>query len=474
MSEIGPMRRERPRKRRFLPRLALIGAFALAALVAVPVVLLLAKPASPAGAIADDLAGERWYAMLFRHRPIGHYRAETGRTPMGHYAFRTELHFRLTGREETRMADALVFHRRPPHRLVRAEHESFAGDRRTHIAIADGAATVRDGPDERNAEVEGELHLADYLAVENWLREDAPGVGDTRSADALDFDQLAIVTNRWRVLGRDADGVEVGKDTAGDSTYVRMDNALVPQRMQIGPLFTLEAVHDERIARLWEQQPVLFSPLHDIAVDRPIERPGALTRLALSIRHADDHPPAWMDALPGVLTSGKHAAHTADPDEMRRESAATVNHPADHPDVRRLADRAVFGLVDDGERAAALTGFVHSHLRYGDTAHADSVLETMRDRTGDCTEFANLYTTLARAVGLPARTVVGIAYREGSGGFGLHAWNEVAVDGIWHSVDPTWGQHRADLTHLPLPDDAVLTFIAQRDDLRLEVVEAVY
>ena len=452
-----------------MPWSALVLALALAAVA----IWFLAWPSSPAGQIADDLAGERWYAMLFRHRPVGHYHADSGRTPTGHYVFRTELDFRLNGREGTRMADTLVFHRRPPYRLVRGEHASFAGsERRRHIVVADGVATVREGADERKAEVEDELHLADYLAVEKWLREDAPGVGETHAARALDFDQLAIVTNQWRVLGRDADGVEVGKDTAGDSTYVRMDNALVPQRMQIGPLFTLETVHDEQIARLWEQQPVLFSPLHDVAVDRPIERPAALTRLALSIGHADDDRPAWMDALPAVLASVQHPAHTADADDVRRETAATVNHPADHPDVKRLADRAVFGLVDDGERAAALTGFVHNHLRYGDTAHADSVLETMRDRTGDCTEFANLYTTLARAVGLPARTVVGIAYREGSGGFGLHAWNEIAVDGVWHSVDPTWGQHPADLTHLPLPDDAVLTFIAQRNDLRLEVVEA--
>ena len=103
-----------------------------------------------------------------------------------------------------------------------------------------------------------------------------------------------------------------------------------------------------------------------------------------------------------------------------------------------------------------MVGFVHNHVRYHDTERAGSVFDTLRDRVGDCTEFADLYTTLARAIDLPARTVIGLAYQatltEGAGAFALHAWNEVAIDGFWRSVDPTWGQTVADVTHLTLPE----------------------
>ena len=440
--------------------------------------LLVAQRPSPAAAIAEKLAGERWYAVMFRHRPIGHYRAMTGQTPRGHFEFRTELHFKLTGDAGTRMEDTLVFHRDPPHSLLRAEHAAAVnGERQTHVVIADGVATVGGGAQPRRSSFEGGLDMDDYLAIERWLAEDEPRVGDTGSARAVDFDRLAVVADNWRLLAKDADGVEVGKDALADSTFVRMDNDFVPQRMQIGALFSLEAVADEGLARLWERRPPIFSTAQSVSVDRPIQRPRALTRLVVAVAHEGDDVPPWLAAMPSVLTSDVAAAATADPEDVTRASAATVSYPADDPNLIALAERAVAGLVDDVERAAALTGFVHSHLRYRDTDRAGGVLDTMRRRVGDCTEFADFYTTLARAVGLPARTVVGLAYRDdpdGAGAFALHAWNEVAVGGVWRGVDPTWGQDSADLTHLRLPEAFTLALIAELSNLRLRVVEAVY
>ena len=131
-------------------------------------------------------------------------------------------------------------------------------------------------------------------------------------------------------------------------------------------------------------------------------------------------------------------------------------------------------LESPRQKANALTLFVHHHLSYRDTAGGRTVFDTIRDRTGDCTEFADLFTTLARAAGLPARTVVGLAYQDGSQDFGLHAWNEVVIDGHWRGVDPTWGQTRIDATHLPLPADGALSTIAALPQLRFRVVEARY
>ena len=479
MSEIAPNRPKDPQRRPFPPRRAL-GLMSLAGVVAlVLAVLFVAQRPSPAGAIAERLAGERWYAVMFRHRPIGHYRAMTGQTPGGHFEFRTELHFKLTGDVGTRMEDALVFHRDAPHPLLRAEHAaSAAGIRQTRVVIADGVATISDGVQQRQSSFDGELGMDDYLAIERWLAEDEPRVGDIHSARAVDFDRLAVVADNWRLLARDADGVEVGKDALADSTFVRMDNDFAPQRMQIGALFSLEAVADEGLARLWERRPPIFSTAQSVAVDRPIPKPHALTRLVVAVSHDGQEVPPWITDMPSVLTSDAAAAATADPDDVTRASAATVSYPADDPNLVALAERAVAGLVDEVDRAAALVGFVHSHLRYRDTDRAGGVLDTMRRRVGDCTEFADFYTTLARAVGLPARTVVGLAYRDSPGdnpgAFALHAWNEVAVDGVWRGVDPTWGQDSADLTHLRLPEAFALALIAELPSLRLRVVEAVY
>ena len=349
---------------------------------------------------------------------------------------------------------------------------------RDSVRIADGAATVYNATHQRQTDFDGDLAMDDYLAIERWLAEEEPEVGATRFARAVDFDRLSVVTDTWRLHARDADGVEVGKDSVADSTFVRMDNDLVPQRMQIGALFSLEAVADESLARLWEKRPAVFSTAQSVAVDRPIRRPRALRRLVVAIAHSGDETPRWIEAMPSLFTSDSDALPIADPQDVIRASAATVSYPADDLHVTALAERVVVGLADEADRAAALASFVHGYLRYRDTDHAGGVLDTMRRRVGDCTEFADFYTTLARAVGLPARTVVGLAYREepgeGAGAFALHAWNEVAVGGVWRGVDPTWNQDSADLTHLRLPEAFALALIAELPNLSLRVVEAVY
>jgi hypothetical protein len=60
---------------------------------------------------------------------------------------------------------------------------------------------------------------------------------------------------------------------------------------------------------------------------------------------------------------------------------------------------------------------------------------------------------MARAIGIPARIAVGLAYVRGA--FYYHAWPEVYLDegagrGLWLPVDPTFNQFPADTTHLRL------------------------
>jgi hypothetical protein len=84
--------------------------------------------------------------------------------------------------------------------------------------------------------------------------------------------------------------------------------------------------------------------------------------------------------------------------------------------------------------------------------------EVARSCEGDCTEHGVLCAALARAVGLPARVVTGLAYLppvkgvaalEKTGGFGFHMWTEVYVaDGYWYPIDAAIGKF--DGTHIAL------------------------
>jgi len=63
-----------------------------------------------------------------------------------------------------------------------------------------------------------------------------------------------------------------------------------------------------------------------------------------------------------------------------------------------------------------------------------SALEVLETKEGDCTEYAVLASTVAKAAGLPSRLSAGIVYLEGS--FGYHIWTEIWV-GYWHPFDPS-------------------------------------
>ena len=96
-------------------------------------------------------------------------------------------------------------------------------------------------------------------------------------------------------------------------------------------------------------------------------------------------------------------------------------------------------------------------------------LETLASREADCLEHSELYVALARALGLPARVVIGAAF--GDGAFTAHAWVEIYL-GRWVEVDPTWGMmDYVDSTHLRFEGQSFITY-AMLNQIQLEVLEA--
>ncbi|MFC1739760.1 transglutaminase family protein, partial [Planctomycetota bacterium] len=66
-------------------------------------------------------------------------------------------------------------------------------------------------------------------------------------------------------------------------------------------------------------------------------------------------------------------------------------------------------------------------------------VEVARSRQGDCTEFAVLTAAICRALGIPAKVVVGLAYVSEYKGlehrFGGHAWTQAYVGNRWIGID---------------------------------------
>jgi transglutaminase-like putative cysteine protease len=137
------------------------------------------------------------------------------------------------------------------------------------------------------------------------------------------------------------------------------------------------------------------------------------------------------------------------PDGGRRaQPELTMAEPlvqSTHPEIRRLAARLARGQRDPRIVAERINRWVHDSLEKKITVGVPSALQVLRARSGDCNEHAQLFVALARAAGIPARVVAGLAFIAGK--FYYHAWPEVFL-ADWVAVDPTFGQFPADAAHL--------------------------
>jgi hypothetical protein len=115
------------------------------------------------------------------------------------------------------------------------------------------------------------------------------------------------------------------------------------------------------------------------------------------------------------------------------------------PEIQKTAHAIVGNTTDPVEASRKLTTWVYEILDKQITLSVPSARQVLDAKSGDCNEHTVLYVALARAIGLPARTAVGLVYLRGH--FYYHAWPEVWL-GEWVAVDPTLGQYPADASHL--------------------------
>ena len=122
--------------------------------------------------------------------------------------------------------------------------------------------------------------------------------------------------------------------------------------------------------------------------------------------------------------------------------------------VKKLAAKIVADEKDPLKVAAKLKTWVYKNVRKTMKANASTTLEVLDNLAGDCTEHTLLFVSLARAAGLPAREVGGVAFANvGKPLFGWHAWAEVHDGSQWVTVDPTWNQLYVDATHVKFSED---------------------
>lgn len=110
---------------------------------------------------------------------------------------------------------------------------------------------------------------------------------------------------------------------------------------------------------------------------------------------------------------------------------------ASDPLVKERAKQIVKNTTSTLEAVALLTSWVHDSMEYNASITGPrNTKELLESMEGVCSEYATLYTALARAAGIPTRLTTGIA-NTGSG-WVRHAWAESLVGGHWIPVEPTY------------------------------------
>ena len=445
------------------------GLLCLAALLAVTATWLYQQhPRQSIAEIVQQMEGEHWYRVTFNQQAIGQYRTSV---LLDHtIRFVTEMRFRLDSDLETRIEEVHVFAAEPPYQLIRATHTQQRGPGNTKVL---NASVLRDrdklyatAPTGARLPLTTDYHLTDYLNIELWLMNDSPRPKLSRETKHIDFARLDIATKAWSVVARNNQGYIVRSTNEFGFAEIQLDPTFMAKSM-VDRDFFLDRVSDEAAASIWRQRANSpRRPAFSITTAVPLYNPTKLSRLVL--KPFGEAP--WDD---GTLLVSNSASHIkVDSTTLGSFLRETLHHPVSDKSIAALANAVARDTTSSLNLAEALIHFVHNYLTYEDLQHIQGVLETVSRRRGDCSEFAELLTTLARAAKLPAKTIVGLAYDADNGVFAKHAWNEIAVNGEWIPVDPTWNQVRADATHLPLSDEIMAAL--DQSSMSFKVVETEY
>ncbi|MDE0838207.1 MAG: transglutaminase-like domain-containing protein [Kiritimatiellae bacterium] len=213
-----------------------------------------------------------------------------------------------------------------------------------------------------------------------------------------------------------------------------------------------------------------------------IENSRESTRIRYAVHGVDIGAEAWATSRQtaevsedGTLHLTVAASSTSSPAEPLTDPepylASTTFVQSDEPALRSRAEKIVAESETPMQKARAIYEWVYENVKKEPTISLPSAMDVLKTMAGDCNEHTYLYVGLARAAGLPAKIMVGIAYHEGA--FYYHAWPAVHV-GRWVEMDPTWGQPLVDATHIRITEGELanqLELVQTVGTLTLDVLE---
>jgi transglutaminase-like putative cysteine protease len=396
--------------------------------------------------IANGMLGETWYRIQLSSDHVGFMYNNAFTDYFGRWHFTTTTHFQLQDNAPTTITKHLVFDAQPPYPLLQASYNNRQDERHYNTEVEQSSTGYiahldRTGTGNK-VELDWQFDLATFVSFEHWLATTRPQANAEQVVKSPDFERLRITQRSYRVVAANEQGYLVETNAPLAATQTQLDHQFRPIRLNMAGIFDVTATDEAdaiSLKQLNRKTNYLFT------VDQRLDDHTTLAGLHLRLHSAPefDLPDELRLSANPIVTKGNGTEHSGE--EMR--------YPITHPSIQTLVQKS-FTSAQKESRIAQLVHATNQQLRYAEDKPAGSVLLALNRGQGECTDYADLFTTLARAAGYPARNIYGLAYKDGpTPAFMFHAWNEVYSDGRWQAVDPTWNQTTVDATHIPLTDE---------------------
>lgn len=324
-----------------------------------------------------------------------------------------------------------------------------------------------------NQEVEN-LNLQDVFALELFALNSKTRPNSQTEISRLSLKpNIAVKDELWTVVSASETEVQFSNSAGQKATY-GIDGettTLLEMSRPDGLSFvrrTLEELNNTAI-------PIpKFDFTQGILVNQPLANPRKISRLVLKLNFGDVIPDIWqelVDEQSKITVSAESNLETSNrlhwpTIQLSDEETARLTPIANQ--LRYLSD-------DENELVDFLVFHLSKFLSYDSSPTTQSISQTLDLGSGDCADYANILNSLAKLMGLKSRMVLGLAYDENTQSFRPHAWNEIRLSNSSHRiVDSTWGQTRADATHLEFPEAFVHEIFNSLENLTIEIVDSEY
>ncbi len=385
------------------------------------------------------------------------------------------MHLQIYGKANVvELSEKREFAGWPPYALLSGSIKERAGRYTREVEIVkvpDGYKTTggKNGRNRSGPPFELYYTLEDELSLELWAHDD-PKKGDTALLRYLSDDMLETRTSFLKIESVDRKLVNEKNHSFYEMMESRSDHDLLAHNYREDGVLkwkTTEGISiselESRASALKMEPPVDLYVRAMAVVDRKIGKPDEIKRVRLALEGLDfdllgDAPgqvvekDADENRVVVVMDPFESPGVRANRKEIKRFSESTGSIPSDHPQIVELARRAIGDEKNRGAQVALLAKFVEEYIE-DEYVFASDLFDLIEEKKGDCSEHALLFTALARSLDIPCREVDGLVYLgDWCKGFGMHAWNEVVIDGYWEPVDASVGASPIDPFYIRFPE----------------------